>query len=237
MSLLLLALIVWAMIASELASMPRSKQISIGGLTMVENSTVTANCTVALNPPLQPPPEALVNGTPTPIPLAQAGTLTVQSSSTAGTAVMSNPSHGLVEYMRVDVYWVDANAINRVLYGATVGPVSGTAVPFSGGTASGSGTALPVVDTAVVIAVSNVYPYLLNGTNAVAMAANCSSECVISLQSSGSDILTLHLVAGQVWDWFQGTPNPLGTNSLTEAFISVNNQAVQQNVDFAALSN
>lgn len=75
---------------------------------------------------------------------AKSGTLSTRTGDTAGTLTLS-AGHGITDGDDIDIGWTDANGDFQCCYGATVGVVSGTSVPFTGA----SGTVLPAQDTAI----------------------------------------------------------------------------------------
>lgn len=75
------------------------------------------------------------------LPAGKAGTLTTRTDNTDGTATLGT-GHGIATGNTVDIYWAGG-----VRYGVTVGTVSGTSVPFSGG----AGDNLPTESTAIVM--------------------------------------------------------------------------------------
>lgn len=80
------------------------------------------------------------------LPAGDGGELTTRTSDTVGTATMDEATHSVTTGMVVDIFW-DVGGTPGVRYGVTVGTVAGLSVPFSGG----SGDALPVATSGLVI--------------------------------------------------------------------------------------
>lgn len=140
---------------------------------------------------------------------AKAGTLTTRSSDTAGTLTLG-VSHGVATSDVVDLYWDGGRR-----YGVTVGTVSGTSVPISGG----SGDVLPAADTAVTCAVQQVIDIDFEGDLLVAIGAVCGKRGQLSLMESTTNHLHIDLAAGEPWMWAKdaGFANPIAGDGITHA--------------------
>lgn len=169
--------------------------------------------------------------------LPQEGVLTVRGSATAGTATMDNAAPGIAAASLVDVYWTDVLGYARVLYGCTVGTVTAATsttpctIAFSGGTNSGAGTDLPPLGTAVILAPSTAFQYLLNGETLLFMAATCPVNALINFYGGGygssfgtgpqqSDFAVFLPYPGMLYRWIYGTTNPLLGYDITQVYVS-----------------
>jgi len=153
------------------------------------------------------------------LPAADAGTLTTRTSDTAGTLTMDDANHGISTGEVIDIFWTDANGNQKCAYGATVGTVTGTSVPFTGA----SGDALPAVDSSVtadVVVEANV-DFDGDDLAIILLASNRAGH--FDFQDSGS--VSLHqavLLAGEPWLWFSdmGYSNPLSGNPVDKLFLT-----------------
>lgn len=219
-----------------------SKVISVGGVALNENATFTGNGVINEQWTL---PLQQSAGTPLPQP----GTISVNSSSTAGSILCTNPAPQIAAGARVDVYWQDVSGNQYVQYGCTVGTptVSGglTTLPITGGTATGAGSALPPVGTQVTVAVSTSFPFEFV-RNPLALFTQClptsgnpqdNAACVLSFQTaSPADEYTILVAPGNISEWFQGEPPSLLNVAITQVFISHNSQTVPQTVQMTGLT-
>lgn len=149
------------------------------------------------------------------LPAGAAGSLTTRTNDTVGEVTASSGSHGITTGATVDLYWTGGRR-----YGVTVGTVSGTAIPISGG----SGDVLPSTSTAVVVTEQVSATVNIDGDNIQLLAIELqlpigdSSKGHCQFKESGAaDIHTVDLAASiaQVWDVAGGDTNNFTGNPIT----------------------
>lgn len=113
-------------------SVTRNTSVSIGGLSFPSVTTRTGTGVIAS--------EVTVSGAT--LTAAKSGTLSTRTDDDTGTVTASAGGHGITDGDIVDIYWTGG-----VAYGATVGTVSGTSIPFD----TSLGDVLPAQATAVTI--------------------------------------------------------------------------------------
>ena len=97
-----------------------------------------------------------------------ASTLTTRASDTAGTLTASSSTHYVATGSTVDVRWSGGTRTN-----VTVGSVSGTSIPFSGG----AGDVLPAESTAITVTRRRgAFYYCERGGNSIIIAASVSGS-------------------------------------------------------------
>lgn len=176
-----------------------SQSVSGGGSSIQKSFVRTGNTALALEVSL---------------PVGEAGSLTTRSTDTTGTITMTSGSHSITTAAIVDVYWSGG-----VQYEVTVGTVSGTSVPISGG----NGDVLPAQDTAVVVTEQVETNIALDGDNASLVAvsleaASGSDAGHVDFQDSGdASIAELDLTANvpMIYDLDAGIANPFTGNPIT----------------------
>lgn len=152
---------------------------------------------------------------------AEAGSLTTRTTDTVGDITMDDGSHTITTGDVVDVYWDGG-----VHYGATVGTVSGTTVPLSGG----SGDVLPSASTTVTVAKQVEVTVSIDGDAAkiLAMIIETNTKSLATaghvqfVDSADAEIAEIDLVANtaKVWDLAGGSTNPFTGNPITKAKVS-----------------
>lgn len=140
---------------------------------------------------------------------AKAGTLSTRTNDTDGTLTLG-AAHGVATSDVIDLYWDGGRR-----YGVTVGTVSGTSVPISGGT----GDNLPAQDTAITCAVQQVIDIDVEGDLLVAIGAVCGKRGQLCLMESTTVHLHVDLAAGEPWLWIKdsGFANPVVGDTITHA--------------------
>lgn len=155
------------------------------------------------------------------VPMAQPGQLTIRGGNTAGTVTMTNSGHGIITGQRVDIYWTGG-----ACYGATVGTVSGTAVPIA--SVSG-GDVLPALNALVVIGIATKATINIVGNNLTCLACGgagaARSYFVFQEVDASTDDFAAKVLAGDVFIWYVGCNyiNPLATKTTVSAWISHDN--------------
>ena len=141
------------------------------------------------------------------LPAADAGTLSTRTSDTAGTATLG-AAHGIQTGDVVDIYWAGG-----VAYGATVGTVAGTSVPFT----LASGDVLPAQDTAITMAKQVLINTDFDGDNMSMLAVVSTKRGHVHFQEEdGTGIKAQEMLAGEGWTWASNTGivNPLAGNPV-----------------------
>jgi hypothetical protein len=172
------------------------------------------------------------------IPLAQGGVLTVRTNNTDGTLTMNNVAHGIVTGQRFDLFWAPAGKPQSRFY-CVAGTVSGTSVPFTGGT--GGGANLPAATTPMTVGVSTSRPFVLTGSNlsALFMALPQGWNGYFAFDSAGTiEEFAQYVRGGYPYSWWSadqngnakfdqaGNPiaNPLAGDLPQKVWISHDNQ-------------
>lgn len=162
----------------------------------------------------------------TTVPAGAAGSLTTRTSDTAGTVTAASGSHGVTTGEVVDLYWTGGARRN-----VTVGTVSGTAVPVSGGT----GTVLPTANTAVTVAKQKTESGVSVATStiqAIAAKGQSGMRTTYTFRDGSNAVLfsfTLDSNVDYLWTRAGGTANPLG-DSATLASVSVTHDSTTSKV-------
>lgn len=151
----------------------------------------------------------------------EAGSLTTRTSDSAGTITMDAAT--VIETAdEVDVFWASGKR-----YGVTVGTVSGTTVPISGG----AGDNLPVQDTALTISVRTSINMDFDGDQVKQMVISSSGRASTEFLTSGSvSIKAVETPAGEFWLFAdgQGETNPFASNVCDT--VSAGNGSTSANV-------
>lgn len=144
---------------------------------------------------------------------AKAGQLTTRGSDTAGTLTMGG-GHGITTGARLDLYWTGGSR-----RGITVGTVSGTSVPISGG----AGDNLPTNLTSIIAAVPVEEAFPLDGDEAVVLGAYAGARGQVVF-ADDADAELLHIpfasAGGYWWDEDGGITNPLAAAAVAKVFFS-----------------
>ncbi len=173
------------------------------------------------------------------IAAAAGGSLTTRTSNTIGTLTMTSASHGIATGNLVDIYWADDGsgvAGKRNL--CVAGSVSGTLVPFTGGT----GDNLPPADTVITAMVPSLETFELvyTGMQALGLDVQGNNQASASLLgTSTSDVnLTIHSSANTdyIWTDASGIANPLSEN-ITQVYLSHGDSTAARQVSLAAAYN
>lgn len=153
------------------------------------------------------------------IPPAKEGVLTTRTSDTAGTITLG-ADHGITTADTVDLYWSGG-----LRYGVTVGTVSGTSVPFSGG----AGDDLPAEDDPITVGPVVSANVEIDGTNiiilgmqAVAPAAFTAHRAHIDFEDEAASEVQVLLTTNEpkLIDVQGGDSNPFVGEAIAVANIS-----------------
>jgi len=155
------------------------------------------------------------------VAVGAAGSLTTRTTDTTGTVTMTSGSHGITTGQNVNIFWSGG-----VQYDVTVGTVSGTAVPFSGG----SGDVMPIATTAVVVSPRLTFNCSVDGDSLSLLAMQqffadqtVSTKSHIQFLDSGSAAIAeidLDALTPKVYDIAGGDSNPFTGNPITSAIVS-----------------
>lgn len=156
-----------------------------------------------------------------PLPTTEAGSLTTRTSDSVGTITMTEALHTIATGNTIDIYWSGG-----VRYAVTVGTVSTTSVPISGG----SGDVLPAAATAVTVVVPKSANITIDGDNAKIIAIELSSTTkslrtaghIQLVDASAAEVAEIDLVTNvpQTWDIEGGSANPFTGAIITAAKLS-----------------
>jgi hypothetical protein len=128
--------------------------------------------------------------------VAQDSTLTTRTSNTVGTLTMTVAAHGIVTGQVVDLYW----SPNGKRAGVTVGTVSGTTVPFTGG----AGDNLPIATTEIFVGVRVGVDFKVNGTNvtAILLAVPVGFDAIFAWDAAGTaEAVWQYVIGGNPFIW------------------------------------
>ncbi len=170
---------------------------SIGGLSF--NATTTRSADTAV---------------PTKVTLdaAIAGTLSTRTSDTVGTLTLA-ADHGIETADTIDIYWSGG-----AQYDVTVGTVSGTSVPITGGT----GPALPAQATAVTASEQQVIDLQFDGDDINMLAIYCANDARVSFFEGATNEFSIDIEGGEVWFYADdaGWTNPLASEDVSSVVVS-----------------
>ncbi len=144
------------------------------------------------------------NGNTTPLPVAQAGTISTKTDANTGIALLTD-GHGLLENDDVAVFWDGG-----LRYGMIVGAlVDTTHVPLEGGT----GTDLPAAPTAVTIVKRVEAVLAVDGDLIEILAASSTQRAHVEFQSDAdASLLAAEIPANGAVGWASDVT--FGTNPL-----------------------
>ena len=144
---------------------------------------------------------------------ANAGTLSTRTSDTAGTLTLG-ASHDISTGDVIDIYWSGG-----VAYGATVGTVSGTSVPFTGA----SGDVLPAEDSAITADEQIEINTDFDGDDMSMLAVVSTLRGhVCFCEDDGTVLAAQELTANEGWTWASdtGVTNPLTGNPVGKVLLT-----------------
>lgn len=147
---------------------------------------------------------------------AKSGTLSTRTNNTDGILTLA-PSHGLLQGDLIDIYWADG-----VMYGAVVGEVVDTSVPFVGAKGINE-SVLPPQGTAVTCQKETSIDTDFDADLMEGMAVLCGAAAVCVFYSNSGAELELSLIAGEPKVWYRGglvATNPMAGKLITRATVS-----------------
>lgn len=162
------------------------------------------------------------------LPVGAAGSLTTRTDADTGEITADDAGHGIETGDIVDIYWDGG-----VQYGATVGTVSGTAIPID----AGSGDDLPAADTDIVVskqvdinAAIDGDELSIIGIEASYVSATSTAKAHLDMQDSGdATIEELDLTANtpQIYDIEGGTGSNIFTGNPITHISASNGSATE----------
>ncbi len=173
-----------------------------------QNFNVSATISSQLAPPFSVELDAAKNGT-----------LSTRTDANTGILTMAT-GHGILTGDRLDIYWVNSDDTVGRRYGVTVGTVASLSVPFD----LGAGDDLPVVTTVITAQVPDEEVFVVDGDEAVSVAAICANGgTVVFATSADATVLAVPLTTAAtsyVWTSSDGGTNPLAGGAVTKVFLS-----------------
>ena len=145
---------------------------------------------------------------------AWAGTLTTRTTDIAGEITATDAGHTITTGDVIDIYFTAG-----VAYGATVGTVAGTAIPFT----AAAGTVLPTEDDAVNACVVTTLDVDIDGDLIQMLVATVPTRWHIVFEDVGDAVLDAQVALAD-YPYFYiagaGMTNPLAGNAVDEIHVS-----------------
>lgn len=158
------------------------------------------------------------------LPAADIGTLSTRTNDTDGELTMTEGDHVINTGDVIDIFWTDGSDVERCAYGATVGTVNATAVPFTGA----SGDVLPTQDYAITADVLIDINVDFDGDDVEIIALQSTRQGHFDFQDvSNASLAEDQLKAGEPWFWAKdtGASNPL-TGNPVDSLLATNGNGV-----------
>lgn len=176
-----------------------TKTLRIGSKSYSENRTLTAKASIDREVSLA---------------AAKAGVTASGAGTSTGSLTMGS-GHGITTAAKIAVFWAGGHRRN-----VTVGTVSGTTVPISGG----SGDNLPVNGTAITAMVEEVVEVRFDGDDLVMLCASSVAPFVVWLSGDDDteDFAITAPYTGQAYEWdsASGVTNPVAADVVTKARVA-----------------
>jgi hypothetical protein len=121
---------------------------------------------------------------------------------------MNSAAHGIVTGQRLDLYWGPLGVKANSRFYAIAGTVSGTSVPFTGGT--GGGSNLPSATTAMTVGIPTSRPFSFTGNNlsSILLAMPAGWDGYFAFDSAGTvEELAIYVVGGYPYSWWSADQN------------------------------
>ena len=150
---------------------------------------------------------------------APSGTLTTRTTDVAGTLTMASGSHGITTSARLDIYWDAGTGMGSgCAYGATVGTVSGTSVPFT----VANGDVLPIATTAIVAKVPETESVVVTGSNVTGIGVSTAFAGTVIVAAGATNTMVKRFATSGAYNWnaTTGGTNPLSGASITQVWMS-----------------
>lgn len=189
------------------------KTVQIAGSTLTESTTINSDDAFSYDES---------------IAAAIGGSLTTRGSDTAGTVTADDSGHGIVDSDRVDLYWSTGCA-----YGATVGTVSGAAIPFTGA----AGDVLPSQDTDITIAKCVEVDVSVVGTNVTAIALRSGARGQFIFEDAGGVEWAVEVGAATVKEWHNESKeaNPITGDTIIAIYVSHSSETAAKTMNIGML--
>lgn len=187
-----------------------NKSYTLGGKSFTQNLTVNDTNAVMVEES---------------IPVAQPGTLASASTTAAGNITATNTAHGIITAQRADVYW-NVSGVPGSRRGVTVGTVSGTTIPISGG----AGDNLPATASGIVVATPVSAKLPVVGASITGIVAACNQQSILDItDATPTELLGITIPQGGTYQWhlYSGTAVPI-SGTATQVFLSHSNTATPQ---------
>jgi len=149
---------------------------------------------------------------------AKAGTLSTRTNDTDGTLTLG-AGHGITDSEVICIFWTDDDGVLQCAYGATVGTVAGTSVPFTGA----AGTVLPAQDSEITCQVETPLDCDFDGDLVEMICANAVRNGMIRFLDSGPAVLkACTITAGEPLVWWDnsGFSRPITGNPVDSVVIA-----------------
>jgi hypothetical protein len=155
------------------------------------------------------------------LPAAEGGNLSTRTNDTDGDITMDDGGHSITTGATIDIFWSGGRR-----YGVTVGTVSGTTVPISGGT----GDVLPSASTLLTVDEQVVINTVIDGDNVhiIGMVIehpdpNSTGKGHVDMQDVGTatiEAVDLSANVPVVWDIDGGASNVFTGNVIEKTYAS-----------------
>lgn len=184
--------------ALALVPMTVRTEVTLLGIPVVVNSSVTGESATIANP--------------SPV-AALAGTLSTRTDDTSGEITVAT-GHGVSTGDKVDIYWSSGQC-----YRATVGTVTSTTLPIS---AVEGGDAFPAEDSTVYVGKVNSATFNVVGNNMQGLVIQTvTSSGYVVLRDGSSTHHVAYVTPTTPYVWYTGlSTNPIAGDTLTLAHFS-----------------
>ncbi len=143
---------------------------------------------------------------------AVTGTLSNRADNTNGILTLA-ANHGITDAEIVTIFWTDTDGVQQFAYGATVGTVANTSVPFTGA----AGTVLPTANTAVSVDVEQEFNIDFDGDDLEQIIAVNNKTAAIQFVDAGDAVIDAVVrAANECYLYINGisATNPLTGNAV-----------------------
>jgi hypothetical protein len=155
------------------------------------------------------------------------GSLSTRASDTAGT--ITDNDHTTLEGEVIDIYWDGGSA-----YGATVGTVTGTTIPFTGA----AGDVMPTQDTAVTYCKQTDIDVAFDGDEMDTITQTFSTDGMATFYDSGDAALynvDITSTTPAIWYNTSGVTRPITGNPVEK--VSISNKTTAGDYQLIVLKN
>jgi len=161
------------------------------------------------------------------MPAGKSGTLNTRTDDNTGIVTVAT-GHGITTSDLVSVFWEGGSRYNM-----TVTATTGTTISID----VGSGTNLPVADTALVIAKQLSFPFPLVGNDILALSIKALNRCHVELlDGSSASLARYDMTASEGTDWQSGLglTNPLAGDTVATIRVA-NGGTIDDSLEMALL--